>query len=587
MLDNFQKVIEILVKIYVFYGFLCLLKEKKIINIDNLINESSYQKDQNFSCFQTQYKILALYFPLNYSNNNHCLEKNNEVNINISLIEKQINLAKSHGIFGFGVNCNLLFFIENDDIISNIFSIFSKHNFPFFLILSYDPNYVNERQSPLLYSETESKILTEKIQNYFKSEIYIKFKGKPILGISNFPSIKSDFIRDIRKYENENNKVNSFILSITKSKQNTTKEFDCYIEFPFQNIDFNKAINQKYFYNSYNYDLFKNETDLLKPISNFFIINGCQPEKFYILFKKFLNLTIQENNSFVLFNAWNNYQENLYLEPDEEFGFSYLNFFSKAIFNLNHDEIYNLSLLNNNCKIAVQVHIFYEDLIEYIINKTNNIPIKFDLYITITSSHIYDNLENYINSYSKCTNYEILIVENRGRDVLPFLNQMKNKLNRYKYICHMHSKKTEKNPETGFLWRNYLFNNLLGETQTVSEILYDFENNEKLGFIFPEAFYRIVYHLPLLFKETKAWMNFLFKKLFPNYQMGSLLNFPAGNMFWAKSSAIFQIFEYNFTEYFPQEDSQTENTIMHAIERIWLYLVKINGFYYKIIFKYF
>ena len=145
----------------------------------------------------------------------------------------------------------------------------------------------------------------------------------------------------------------------------------------------------------------------------------------------------------------------------------------------------------------------------------------------------------------------------------------------------------EKNPETGFLWRNYLFNNLLGETQTVSEILYDFENNEKLGFIFPEAFYRIVYHLPLLFKETKAWMNFLFKKLFPNYQMGSLLNFPAGNMFWAKSSAIFQIFEYNFTEYFPQEDSQTENTIMHAIERIWLYLVKINGFYYKIIFKYF
>lgn len=136
-------------------------------------NESSYQKDQNFSCFQTKYKILALYFPLNYSNNNHCLEKNNEVNLNISLIEKQINLAKNHGIFGFGVNCNLLLFIENDDIISNIFSIFSKHNFPFFLILSYDLNYVNERQSPLLYSETESKILTEKIQNYFKSEIYI------------------------------------------------------------------------------------------------------------------------------------------------------------------------------------------------------------------------------------------------------------------------------------------------------------------------------------------------------------------------------------------------------------------------------
>lgn len=32
---------------------------------------------------------------------------------------------------------------------------------------------------------------------------------------------------------------------------------------------------------------------------------------------------------------------------------------------------------------------------------------------------------------------------------------------------------------------------------------------------------------------------------------------------------------------FPKEKNQTEDTIMHAIERIWLYLVKYNGFYYK------
>ena len=54
-------------------------------------------------------------------------------------------------------------------------------------------------------------------------------------------------------------------------------------------------------------------------------------------------------------------------------------------------------------------------------------------------------------------------------------------------------------------------------------------------------------------------------------------------MFWARTGAISQIFTYDFSEYFPEEDDQTNDTIMHAIERIWLYLVKFNNFYYKII----
>ena len=96
----------------------------------------------------------------------------------------------------------------------------------------------------------------------------------------------------------------------------------------------------------------------------------------------------------------------------------------------------------------------------------------------------------------------------------------------------MHSKKTKQNHETRYLWRNYLFNNLLGNVQIVREMLNDFENNEKIGFIYPESFYRIIYLLPILFTDTKKWMDFLFDKLFPNYQIGHLSNFPAGNMFW-------------------------------------------------------
>ena len=169
---------------------------------------------------------------------------------------------------------------------------------------------------------------------------------------------------------------------------------------------------------------------------------------------------------------------------------------------------------------------------------------------------------------------------------MPFLNQMKTKYKLYKYLCHLHTKKTKKVPQIGFLWRNYLFNNLLGNSNIISQFLYDFENNNKLGFIFPEAFYGIINYFYKVKKENKKWMDFLASKLFHNCKIDEQIIFPAGNMFWTKIGAIFQVFTYDLNEYFPQEKNQTDNTIMHGIERIWLYLVKYNHYYYKNVFNY-
>ena len=177
-----------------------------------------------------------------------------------------------------------------------------------------------------------------------------------------------------------------------------------YIEFPSPIIYLGKSLNEKYFYNFY----YANLTDTnkykskSKSISKFFIINGSKPEKFYIIFKKFLNLLEIKNDIFILFNSWNNYKENIFLEPSDEFGYSYLNYFSKAIFNISDDDNYlqyELESLNNKCKIAIQVHLFYKDLIKDIINKTNNIPVKFDLLISITNKTLYNFAKYYINFY--------------------------------------------------------------------------------------------------------------------------------------------------------------------------------------------
>ena len=579
MLDLIYTIFVFSVKIMVLYGFLSLFNLSKVIKIDNLIKESLYQDDQDFSKFTTKYKILTIFYLQNIIGTKDMIniKKNEDINFNKSLIKEQVKLAKKHGIYGFGIVYNITNGLKLNEEVLNLFSAENMDNFPFCILIYYNETYNIENPT----------ILVNRIKKYLTSENYIKLRGQPILGIFS-SSIEYLLITYFRKFETKDNKQ-IYIMTISNGNKNLdyVNNTNSIIEFPFNNIDLKSDFIQQYFYNFYYPDLIKEESIKSKSIRNFFIINGSSPEKFYIIFKKYLNLINPDKNAFILFNAWNNYEENCFLEPSEELGFTYLNYLSKAIFNLDNDVIYVLNDLHNKCKVAIQIHIFYEDLIMDIINKTNNIPVKFDLYITITSPEIKSRLESDIKIYSKTNYFEILIVENKGRDVLPFLKQIKTKFKYYKYLCHIHTKKSLTAPELGNLWRNYLYNNLLGNTNIVSEILYEFENNEKLGFMFPETYFGIIQQFYLLTEGTKNWMNFLATKLFSNYKVGELSNFPAGNMFWARIVAISQIFSYDFSKYFPEEDDQTNDTIMHAIERIWLYLVKFNDFYYKMIFKVF
>ena len=293
---------------------------------------------------------------------------------------------------------------------------------------------------------------------------------------------------------------------------------------------------------------------------------------------------------FIFINAWNNWNKGSYLEPDEKYGYASINSLSKAIFNLPYTNLNVLINLNEISKIAIQAHIYYENLISEIIEKINNVPVKFDLFISTDSKLKKDFIEKNIQNTgnSNVLNYEIKVFKNKGRDVLPFIIQVRKFIKRYKYICHIHTKKSF-HSEFGDEWRLYLFNNLLGNNQIVSEILSDLENTEKLGIVFPETFYKILLNHGNKINEINLLnMNYLMKKIYPGYKINdNISDFPAGNMFWARTKAIYQIFEKKIENKFPKELGQIDSTLMHAIERIWLYIVKLNGYYYKKIFKHF
>ena len=54
------------------------------------------------------------------------------------------------------------------------------------------------------------------------------------------------------------------------------------------------------------------------------IMKGSTPKRFGHYLKKTLQLSKQEGNEYVFLNAWNEWGEGNYLEPDEKHGYGYL-----------------------------------------------------------------------------------------------------------------------------------------------------------------------------------------------------------------------------------------------------------------------
>ena len=66
--------------------------------------------------------------------------------------------------------------------------------------------------------------------------------------------------------------------------------------------------------------------------------------------------------------------------------------------------------------------------------KYGNVPFNFDLFISTNSLAKKNRINDYLLNNSKASKFEIIILENKGRDVMPFLIQMKNKFRKYNYF---------------------------------------------------------------------------------------------------------------------------------------------------------
>jgi hypothetical protein len=434
------------------------------------------------------------------------------------VVNRQIKLAKSHGIYGFAIYyywfCGKTLFDKPLNIIYK-----NKKNFHYMLIWK-NEKVINEIKKTILeekYEENDSEKLIKDIKKYLIDRLYIRKNEKPIIGIYNIktiPNLRKTILKmrqKAREFEIGEIFIISCLNGLKISKINNLKIFDGVYELPPKDLKKANIKNTRDNYTYYYSLIFNYIMNELK-IENFSVYKGSMleydnsaisqkkvifgeysPELFYKINKLLIQnikKSYEESNRFIFINAWNNYFEGTYLEPDERYGYGTINALSKLLFNLPlRNSNYNLSNLMDNCLLAVQAHIFYEDLLNEIINKINNIPVKFDLYISTDTKQKMKLIKKYTKIYTKANNVYIKIFENKGRDILPFLIQMGKVIHKYKYLCHLHSKKSIHLQIFGKKWRIYLFNNLLGTTEIISKILSDFESHDKLGFIFPQNYY--------------------------------------------------------------------------------------------------
>ena len=215
----------------------------------------------------------------------------------------------------------------------------------------------------------------------------------------------------------------------------------------------------------------------------------------------------------------------------------------------------------SNNSTAIIVHIFYLDVWYEIVHYLETLNLEFDLYITlsetIVDTHIVDIMQQFPDAY-------LYKVENRGRDVLPFL-QILNLIDetKYDYLCKLHTKKSVE-IDNGYAWRKLLYYDLIGSEEIVNNILKRFETDEQLGMVTGKnlvlngAHFDLGNHTQL--QELASLSGISFK---PDYL------FAAGTMFWIRTrllSPIFSLIQNNQLR-FEKESGQTDHTLAHALER--------------------
>ncbi len=248
----------------------------------------------------------------------------------------------------------------------------------------------------------------------------------------------------------------------------------------------------------------------------------------------------------------------------------------------------------NPGKIAVQAHIFYPDLIDEVAEMLASIPYSFDLYISVPNAEVAKACRAAFASSSSPSSSSpasasggqeaasrigklvVDVVPNRGRDIAPLIAHFAPQLCTYDFIAHLHTKKSLHNKEPAHNWRQYLYTSLFGGSDRVRRIFGLFSAHPEIGIVYPLNFLPYWTNTWLANRAAgRAWCE-RFGLAMPRREY---FHYPVGSMFWARGKALDPLFHAGLQPTdFPEEKGQTDGTLAHVIERLFVISAQHKGF---------
>lgn len=237
-----------------------------------------------------------------------------------------------------------------------------------------------------------------------------------------------------------------------------------------------------------------------------------------------------------------------------------------------------------NKKIAVIIHLYYEDMIADIRERCESFPENTDFYISTTD----ENKKRLIEEAFSNKNVSVVIRPNIGGEAptpwVTFSHVFCSDI--YDYCCYFHAKKSKyfSHEIIGDEFAKRCYDNLFSTAAYVQNIINLFETNPRLGLVGAP----MVYHNAYFESEFRSWwINFEnTKELAEQLKLHVPISIdkvpvaPYGCMFWCRTSALKKAISHNFTYDDFNVPYKPDGTFMHAIERIYTFAAQDSGYYY-------
>lgn len=246
----------------------------------------------------------------------------------------------------------------------------------------------------------------------------------------------------------------------------------------------------------------------------------------------------------------------------------------KLFFTLPKNYMFDPLILKEK-NIAIFINLFYQEYCEKYFSLLKRIT---DVDIFIISS------QEIILKEAKRQGFKAIRKENRGRDLSALLVSARPYIGNYEYICFLHDKKAHSGADSSLIdsWIYNLVENSIGSKEYISNIIYIFEKNKKIGLLAPPE--------PVDKKWTIYGQDFWqvdytnTKKLCELFNLSCDIQYKyppitIGTVFWSRTDALKKLFmkRWDYSD-FPTEPLPTGGTINHALERSFGFFAQDAGY---------